>query len=92
MERLGTTWLWLAIAIAAVARTRGRPAFIWFVIGLFTGPIGLLVLLVIPALPLPVLPPLGLRTNARQDFLIGLLYVGLGLLGLVTFAVWMRRS
>jgi len=87
-----TTWLWLAIAIGAVARTRGRPALVWFILGLATGPVGLLLLLALPSLPLPIGPPLGLRTNARQDFMIGLFYVALGLLAVLTFLAWVNRG
>jgi ABC-type Mn2+/Zn2+ transport system permease subunit len=81
MAQAATTWLWLAIAIGLLAGGRGRPRIGWFIAGL-----------VLPVLPAPVGPPMGKRTSAWEDFLIGLAFVGLAALAVATLAAWRQAG
>jgi hypothetical protein len=92
MAQAATTWLWLAIAIGLLAGGRGRPRIGWFIAGLVLGPLALLALLVLPVLPAPVGPPMGKRTSAWEDFLIGLGFVGLAALAVATLAAWRQAG
>lgn len=70
-------WIFFGLLASHIARRKGRDQILWFIIGLFIGAIGVIALLLLPAVRKPVpMPsiPISIRRPQKSDAWLKLWY------------------